>query len=316
LEEILKIKFNYLVLFIAFFLPPCICVSQTWAKGEPKIYIYNYANFSTAENSEKTIQYLKKKYSSKTDNDGFRCAKIPASIGKKYFLPKPDEKIWLITDSKIQGTTKVKDYTLGGGAYQSDHVYFNVPIQPEFSSTNGYQVVLYLTVPPGTSNKNYPGEYHPGKIPETEINKILPQLGQVEPKGDQEAMETVTFTPTSTPVENAKLTPDNNSKKMEVFLSMDFPDEGVKILGVSWIGEFGKNKHFRYQKFVYWTNGRIYELADSTSGNEFAFDQVFQVMGKKYVVLHEDTGVSDDCIVLRVETGSMVKVATASVAYD
>lgn len=269
--------------------------------------------------------------------------------------------LWAFSNSKLLGTTHVKDYKLwGDGGYRADDIYFNVV--DSFKKDPSSYSLIYITVPPGTAPQDQPRGFLPAKIPEEEEQKLLLRLGQADPNAPPDATPTVTATPTCTLPPTATFTPtitptftvlqkadnfvkalwpkpglvqsapnyagfgstpgpqitptpdatpwEEKIKSAEVLISLDLPEEGLEILEVNcpWDNAI---------KLVYSIHGRIedsHELqyVDGIS----AFDQAFQVMGKKYLVFHADSGTEDELYVYRIDSGRFVKVAYSSVSYD
>jgi len=375
-----KIVFKSLAL-IGILLLLCFITHQVCAESNPEFYIFGCGDFLDHSHREKIIKTLIKKYPLENQEDGFRLAHIPSLVGKKYFSPSPNEKLWTCYGSEILGTTKIKDYIWGGNGYQSDHISFEVfnmfgieTEGEEHLSDDEQHSILFITVPPGTVQNDEPKGYSSASISEEEEKKIVLQLNP-DDSNDTEAFTatatfiptntvlpvatfTPTFTPTETPtltyvqkVENyaktilansAELKPtptssydmktvsipielglppvntptwEEKSKSVEIIHSFDFSEEGVKFLELTWPWDPSR------EKFIYVINGHIYGMKTLfgnvvLGGTTVIVDQTFRVMGKKYIVLSVDTGMSDELYIYRIEKGKIVEVKSGGLAYD
>ena len=226
-----------LVLGLAGLLPGLL-----WAEGEPKFYIYGYAYFLNKSKWSKTMEHFTKKYPMKRDSEGDRSGIIPVAAGAKYFSPGPNDKLWVFHDSKLAGTAKVKEYMVGGGGYQSDHIWYHLNKKFEFSGVGEVvHNVVDVSIPVGTSEKDLPKEFHPPEIPAKEVREILLRLGQDDPNVWPAFTPTFTFTPTETkpptmtPIPTATLTPTFLEKIGNRFKSSDStPKDVVKVKYEGW----------------------------------------------------------------------------------
>lgn len=232
----MRFKTSRFILTVGILLVFCVITTKVSAKEDLGIYIFGYADCVDEVQWRKALHQYDN-YPMKRDKEGDRERVIPSAVAKDYFMPGPDEKLWVFYDSKLIGTTKVKEYALGGGAYQNDHAFFKTRENFNLRSSNVPHYVIYLTVPPETSPENLPREYHLEHVSKKYVQGIL-----------------------------------EKSAKKRRFPQDDFATK--------------------------------------------SFDQSFQVMGKKYVVLSLDTGVSKICAVFCVDQGNIVEVKRIERAYD
>ena len=341
------LKITRFILMVGIFLTFCFIASKALAKEDLGIFIFSCADFSDKEHWRNTMHHFDN-YPVKRDQEGNRESVIPSSVGKHYFSPGPNEKLFKFFDSKFQGTKKIKEYILGGGGYQSDHIFFNVEKRFDFHWKSNEHNIIYITVPPGTAEKDMPSESRPSNVSAEDILKILNKLdrdGGMDKEGNLRVLlspvkvkMTSTSTPTPTAIEEftshvmsiykasniptpkPTVTTLRLIDSAKIITSLKFPKEKIKLLIIdtriqspdepyNWVGK-------RY--FICYANGVISNISKYPQDDwaNPTFDQSFQVMGKNYVVLSMNTGVSDICAVFRIDPGAIVEVKRGERAYD